>query len=180
MRYYLERWVPLKRGGQVYAISLVVEEVTVPRAAEKSSEDAAKGAERILRKNETKHAEADVLAKLNDLSSRLWSMRNLREGLDEMLAAICELLGAELANVQMFDRERGVLRIVSQRGFRQEFLDFFEEVSAEDDSACGQALRAGKRIIIEDVETDESFAPFRDDGARGGLSRGAVDSPHRP
>jgi hypothetical protein len=29
---------------------------------------------------------------------------------------------------------------------------FFREVSAEDDSACGRALRFGERIVIEDVE----------------------------
>ena len=32
-------------------------------------------------------SEADALTKLNELSSRLWAMRSLREGLDEMLAA---------------------------------------------------------------------------------------------
>jgi GAF domain-containing protein len=38
---------------------------------------------------------------------------------------------------------------------------FFREVSAEDDSACGRALRFGERIVIEDVEADPEFAPLR-------------------
>ena len=32
-------------------------------------------------------SDADALIKLNELSSRLWTMRSLREGLDEMLAS---------------------------------------------------------------------------------------------
>src|SRR5689334_23328832 len=84
-------------------------------------------------------AEADALAKLNDLSSRLWAMRSLRKGLEEMLAATIGLLGAHMGNVQILDAGRGVLTIAAQRGFEQDFLDFFREVSAEDNSACGRA-----------------------------------------
>ena len=54
-----------------------------------------------------------------------------------------------------------MLTIAAQRGFKQDFLDFFREVSAEDDAACGRALRSGERILIEDVESDAPFAPFR-------------------
>src|SRR5262249_19345741 len=46
------------------------------------------------------------------------------------------------------------------RGFQQEFLDFFLEVTAADDSACGRALRSGERIVIEDVEADTLYIPF--------------------
>ena len=31
----------------------------------------------------------------------------------------------------------------------------------EDASACGRALRFGQRVVIEDIETDESYAPLR-------------------
>ena len=106
-------------------------------------------------------ADAEALARLHELSSRLWRMRSLRDGLDEMLAATIELLRANLGNVQMLDAERGVLVIAAHHGFDQEFLDFFCEVSAQDDSACGRALRFGERIVIEDVDTDAPFAPFR-------------------
>ena len=73
-------------------------------------------------------ADADALTKLNELSSRLWKMQSLREGLDEMLAATIELLGADFGNIQIFDPQRRVLLIEAQRGFQQEFLDFFREV----------------------------------------------------
>ena len=106
-------------------------------------------------------AEATALIKLNQLSSRLWRLHDLREGLDEMLAATIDLLGADFGNIQIMDARRGVLAIAAQRGFDQDFLNYFREVAAEDDSACGRALRGGERIIVEDVETDERYAPMR-------------------
>jgi hypothetical protein len=75
--------------------------------------------EQALRNNEARSsAEAHALARLNELSSRLWRMRSLSEGLDEMLAATIELVGADLGNVQMLDTESGVLVIAAQRGFK--------------------------------------------------------------
>ena len=102
-------------------------------------------------------SEADALAKLNELSSRLWSMRNLREGLEEMLSATIEMLGADFGNIQLLDESRGVLTIEAQHGFKQDFLDFFREVRADDDSTCARALRSGERIIVDDVEMDAPF-----------------------
>jgi len=103
-------------------------------------------------------SDADALTKLNELSSRLWTMRSLREGLDEMLAATIEMLGADFGNIQLLNVKTGVLTIEAQRGFKQDFLQFFREVSANDNSACGRALRSGERIIVEDVELDAPFA----------------------
>jgi PAS domain S-box-containing protein len=103
-----------------------------------------------------------VLAGLSELTSRLWRARTLREGLEEILAAVIGLLGADKGNVQLLsDGERRVLTIAAQQGFQQDFLDFFREVSAEDDSACGRSLRSGERVIIEDIEADPPYAPLR-------------------
>src|SRR5690348_5660245 len=121
-------------------------------------------------------AEADALAKLTELSSRLWTLQSLREGLEEMLAATIGLLGAQMGNVQILDAGRGVLTIAAQRGFEQDFLDFFREVSTEDDSPCGRALRSGERIVIEDVETDAAYTSMRP-VARGAGYRAAQSTP---
>jgi PAS domain S-box-containing protein len=105
-------------------------------------------------------SDAAALAKLNELSSRLWNMQGLREGLEEMLFATVELLSADFGNIQILNAQRRVLLIEAQRGFEKEFLEFFREVSADDNSACGRALRTGERIIVENVETDPDFAPM--------------------
>lgn len=105
--------------------------------------------------------ETAALARLNVVSLRLWQTNDLRAGLEEMLTATIELLGADRGNIQILDPDRGLLAIAAQRGFDQEFLEFFREVSVEDKSACGRALYSGERIIIEDVEADADFAPYR-------------------
>ncbi|MBL1256161.1 GAF domain-containing protein [Methylocystis sp. Sn-Cys] len=79
-----------------------------------------------------------------------------------MLAATIEMLAADMGNVQILQPERGILTIAVQQGFDPEFLDFFAEVSADDDSACGRALRTRERVVVADVETEPAFAPYRD------------------
>ena len=121
-----------------------------------------KRVEEQLRESEARTiAEANALARLNELSSSLWQIQTLNDGLGSMLDATMELLNADKGNVQIFDEESRVLRILSQRGFDAEFLELFREVSTDDDTACGRALRTGERVVIEDVESEDSYAPFR-------------------
>ncbi|HZC25326.1 MAG TPA: GAF domain-containing sensor histidine kinase, partial [Candidatus Binatia bacterium] len=115
--------------------------------------------ERELR--EHAEAEAEGLAKMNEWGWRLWRSRDLIEGLNETLGAVIALLGADKGVLQLLDPHSGVLTIVAQRGFEQDFLDFFREVTAETDSSCGRALRKNERFIVEDVELDGPFAPYR-------------------
>ncbi len=122
----------------------------------KRADEALRNSERLLA------AEALALAKLSYASTRLWRSHSLAHGLDEMLLTVIELVGADKGHVQLLDESGDVLSIVSQRGFDQGFLDFFREVSADNDSACGRALRQGTQVIIADIEADEGYAPFRE------------------
>jgi PAS domain S-box-containing protein len=121
-------------------------------------------------------SEAQALDKLNVCSSRLWRMDNLPDGLAEILAAVIELVGADKGTVQLLDPHKRVLAIAAQRGFQQDFLDFFREVSAEDSCACGRFLREGTRIIIDDVETDPPYDPHRE-LARAAGYRAIISTP---
>jgi signal transduction histidine kinase/ActR/RegA family two-component response regulator/PAS domain-containing protein len=116
--------------------------------------------EALLESERRLSAEAEALAKLNELSSRLWRCRNLHEGLDEMLGAVIELLGADQGCVQLLNDD-GILTIDAQRGFELQFPEMFQHVSAEHDSACGRALRTGRQVIIDDVETDAAYGRLR-------------------
>jgi PAS domain S-box-containing protein len=102
-----------------------------------------------------------ALSRLNELGLHLWRTSGLAEGLDEMLGATIELLHAEMGTVQLFDTGRKILRIAAHRGFKPEFLDFFRDVSTKDDSASGRALRTGGHVLIEDVESDPLYVPYR-------------------
>jgi PAS domain S-box-containing protein len=126
-------------------------------------------AEAALRESQAKlESDTAALRRLNEASSRLWRAQALRDGLEEMLGAAIELLAADKGNFQHMDPSRQTLAIVAQRGFEQPFLDYFREVSVEDDSACGRALRSGERIVIEDVEADEGYATMRAVAAEAG------------
>jgi PAS domain S-box-containing protein len=128
-----------------------------------------KSAETVLRASGAQLAEeANALKRLYDWSSRLWHTRDLKEGLMEMLRASIEMMGADMGNVQIVNA-RGVLTVAAEQGFDRPFLEFFKEVSIDEDSPCARALRANRRIIIEDIEADEDFAPFRSAASAAGF-----------
>ncbi|HZW09841.1 MAG TPA: PAS domain S-box protein, partial [Phycisphaerales bacterium] len=140
----------LERDGEPAVLTIVRDLTDRSRA-----EDAAREGESRLA------AETAALAELNEACARLWSIRQLGEGLEEILRASIDLLGGDKGNVQLLDAGRRALFIAAQRGFERPFLDHFRAVSADDGSACGRAFRAGRRLVIEDVECDELFASHR-------------------
>jgi PAS domain S-box-containing protein len=102
-----------------------------------------------------------ALAHLHEISSRLWVKRDLRQALDEILAGAIELLGADMGAIRMWNSVRGMLRIEAHRGFKPECVDLFRQIPALSSSACEKALQSGERMVVEDVEEDVRFAPFR-------------------
>jgi PAS domain-containing protein len=77
--------------------------------------------------------------------------------LHQILDAAIVIAGAQKGNIQLRDPSSGFLRIVAQRGFKEPFLNFFENVGNGDPSACAAALESGERVIVEDVLTSEVF-----------------------
>jgi PAS domain S-box-containing protein len=94
---------------------------------------------------------------------------DLSSVLYEMLDAAIKLQGADFGNVQLYDEAAGTLRIVAHRSLDQEFLDYFATVDARETSACGLALRSGRRVIIDDVTTHPDFEPHRGIAASTGF-----------
>jgi GAF domain-containing protein len=81
-----------------------------------------------------------------------------------------ELSRAHLGNVQLMNWKAGYLDIKAQSGFGDEFLNFFfRQVHLADVSACARALRKRSSIVIEDVTTDQQFAPCCDILTRAGI-----------
>ena len=75
----------------------------------------------------------------------------LENALDSALRAT----GTAMGNVQLAYPDG--LRIVAQRGFGREFLDFFARVD-DAGSACGVAMKQGRRVVVRDVGSDPIFA----------------------
>src|ERR1700730_1810840 len=101
------------------------------------------------------------MTRLHELGMRLMAVADLPSFLEEILDAIMELQRADFGDVQLYEETTGTLKIVAHRGVSQEFLDYFEIVDAGDTSACGLALKAGARIVIEDVRTHPDYEPHR-------------------
>jgi PAS domain S-box-containing protein len=113
-------------------------------------------------------AELEAMDRLHQLSARLLSSTALQPLLEEVVDATIALLNADCGNVQLYDPAVGALKIVAQRGFRQDFLDYFDAVH-EGTGACGAALQQGARIIVEDVLTDPIMAPHTGAMASAGI-----------
>jgi len=78
--------------------------------------------------------------------------------LDSVLKVAVEATGADMGNIQTWDRSEGALRIQTQCGFRRPFLDFFARVDDSRGSSCGKALQAAGPVIVEDVRRSAIFA----------------------
>jgi PAS domain S-box-containing protein len=119
--------------------------------------------------------EAAELKKLNDAGNRLWQIDNLQEGLEEILGSSIALTKADKGNIQIYDPGKKVLHIVAQKGFEQEFLDYFREATAADHTTCGDALRSRTQMVTNDTEKEWSA----DDAAMAAKSgfRAVISTP---
>ena len=110
----------------------------------------------------------EAMKRLHELSTRLLTAGGFPAVLEEILSATIDLQHADFGNIQLYNPHTQSLEIVAQRGFKQDFLDYFRVVT-EDSSTCGRALQQERRVIIEDVERDPVFAPHRQIAAAAGF-----------
>ncbi len=113
-------------------------------------------------------AELTAMTRLHELSTHLLEKSEFRALLEKVLDAAIALQNADFGNIQLFNRETQVLEIVAQRGFTQEFLEYFGKVH-DTGAVCGRAMDLRERVTIEDVETDSEFAPHRHIAAAAGF-----------
>lgn len=144
-----------------------------------------KRSEEALRASEAKLQEqANALASLNESSARLWNIRSLNQGLDEMLGAVIALLGADKGMVQLLDSQTGALSMVVQRGFDPEMESYFRKVGVSPISASGRALNLHQPVVLNDVETDTPYEPLwhvsRTAGYRGVIAAPLLDTDGEP
>ena len=119
-----------------------------------------------LKMARTRHELEQRLAADLDAMRRLYDIGNLcvrsGSGFDECLAQILQaaiaITGADKGNIQLLDPESGTLQIAVHNGFEKAFLNFFSTVQEGEAAACGAALQAAERIIVEDVAQSELFS----------------------
>jgi PAS domain S-box-containing protein len=136
-----------------------------------------KQAEAALRQSEQRLTEElEAISRLHALSTRLLAVVDVLSALDDLLENAIATCGADFGNVQLYNPQIKALEIVAQRGFRQDFLDYFRTVRVADGSACAQAMQHGEHCIIEDVQQDPTFEPHRSIAAAADL-RGVHSTP---
>jgi PAS domain S-box-containing protein len=117
-----------------------------------------------------------LVRSLHQLVNRLLVCPDLHTALEEVLLAAIEIMHADMGNVQLFDPSNNTLKIVTQRGFKQDFLDHFRVVQIEDETVCSRAMKSGERVVIEDVQSDALFEPHRERASSAGY-RGVQSTP---
>jgi GAF domain-containing protein len=91
--------------------------------------------------------------------ARLRAQTSLAGALDTVLNDVIAMHGAEHGTIQLVAND--VLRLVGQRRFPAEALREFQLLRKSDGTACARALRSGRPVLIENVEEDAEFSPFR-------------------
>jgi GAF domain-containing protein len=96
---------------------------------------------------------------LQPLTERLRACDSMPSVLHCLLDTSLQVSGARFGNIQAMNWRAGYLELTTHRGFRKEFLQFFERVRADDFSACALALRQRDGVTVEDVGNDPGFSP---------------------
>ena len=97
---------------------------------------------------------------------RVSAAATFEDAVQTILDDVIALHGSEFGNIQLAAGD--ALLIAAQRGFFRPFLTTFRQVRADDDSACGRAIRQREQIVIHDIEADDAYAPFRKIAAEAG------------
>ena len=158
--------VPLVQGGRVAGVIAVAGREGGYGAGEVQALEAIAPAivEAFGRKRaELRLAEnLTVMTRLHEVSTRFAEKGDPNELLPAVLDAAQEIAGGDLGMVQTVAPGGKALRLATQRGFGQPFLDFFATADERTRAACTEAFRLGKRIVVEDIETSPIY-----DGASG-------------
>jgi two-component system CheB/CheR fusion protein len=133
--------------GTIVGLSAIVRDIGVQKQAE------------IELRNTRQQLVADLqaLQQLLNVSARLIRVDDTTAMLQETLDAAIDITSAGMGTIQMLDSASGELRIAVSHGFERPFLNFFNTVR-EGQAGSGKAMLERKRIVIEDVNTNETLA----------------------
>ena len=147
--HHLLRLLPYRQGNDDRVISgVIITLLDVTRLRE---------TERELRTTR-EQAAADLhrMKSLHGVTARLATPIGLRDLQDEIVKAAVDIAGSDMGTFQTCSDD-GVLAITSQVGFDSTFVDYFARVDSHTDTACGAAMAARDRVVVEDVTRSPYF-----------------------
>jgi PAS domain S-box-containing protein len=161
-----------KLQPQTNSISIVVTDLTAQKTLEEKLRQAKNGLEEQVaeRTKELRESEARLFGILEHSAADLKAMRRLNEigarcakdgddvesCLREILDVAIEITSADKGNIQLLNPDSDTLTLITQIGFDEAFLEFFE-CCDNGDSACGVALQSKQRVVVENVNESEIY-----------------------
>src|SRR5262249_5283920 len=104
--------------GKIYAIGGIVTDITERKQAE----------EKIILLRDELTAELTAMTRLHEFSTELLSINEFHLLLEKVLDATISLQNADFGTIQLYDSVTQALEIFGQRGFGQNFLEYFKSV----------------------------------------------------
>jgi PAS domain-containing protein len=92
-----------------------------------------------------------ALTRLYDLVTEAEPEPAPQKVFEASIDAAIELTRAEMGTLQLYDEGSKALRLAAYRGFRQPYIDHFATVTAQIVATCGEAVRRGERVMVEDI-----------------------------
>ena len=129
--------------------------ITVEEYEREAAERVQRIRERVARSKHLVRESHRLIESCNGYNPYLvWRARQVV--LNDLLIEAIDATAADFGNIQLLDSSNYTLRIVAQRGFNEEFLNFFAVVRGLD-SACGRAMARQARVIVPDVSCAPMF-----------------------
>lgn len=132
-----------------------------------------KETEQALREREAQLAlELTDATLLQAMSAALLAEEDAEGFYEKLLDAALAIMRSDFASMQVFDPERGKLRLLAFRGFTPEAANHWEWIQLDSTTSCGLAYRTASRTIVTDVECCDFIAGtddlrvFRNTGIR--------------
>jgi PAS domain S-box-containing protein len=107
-------------------------------------------------------AELEDARSLHDLSTTLFENDSAEKLFDHIVRAAMRLMKSDAASLQIFDPDSNALRLLAHRNLHSESADFWRSIEAGGTSTASLAFDSGKRVMADNVETDERFADTAD------------------
>ena len=78
---------------------------------------------------------------------------------NEAVAQAARLMGSQFANMQLYIATQDTLLLIAYHNFDPGFIGRFASFRPDGRTTCSRAVASGRRVALEDIERDKSFAP---------------------
>ena len=130
-----------------------------------------KNAEAALARSKDEFAaQVYALTRLHELALQLGGLRDLPDMLRATLETVADLHGAPRGVLWIKDAGSGTLDVAASIGMNPATIERARHLApGPQRGPSGHAFELRRRVIVEDIETDETYAAFRDIARTGGF-----------